>query len=233
MKGDQMKSVFLETGAEMDELEKREKSGEIEIKTIKPLPTGTHMMIQYKAKEEKADVKTSLIIAVFTTAMARVRLNAVLQEYAERVIYADTDSVYLVTSAERQGPEAPGHIGTLKDECKAEFPGKGAYISEMICLGPKSYCKTIVDRHGNVLAEDVKLKGVQLVSGVNLDKAAFKQLLHTDSVIKVPQTQFKKNIHKGIVTTNEGEKKVSFCSTKRWILCDSPDYDTLPYGFKY
>ena len=75
---------------ELFALLERERRKEIQLVSCTIMPIGDALMVQYKPVKEEAGRKSSLVIAAWTTAMARARLNRVLQAYAEDVIYADT-----------------------------------------------------------------------------------------------------------------------------------------------
>ena len=54
------------------------------------MPGGELLMVQHKPVKEEAGRKSSLVIAAWTTALARVRLNKILQKYPNAVVYVDT-----------------------------------------------------------------------------------------------------------------------------------------------
>lgn len=53
------------------------------------------MVVQWKefTQQEKADPKSNVVLAAFTTAYARIRLYSYLDIVGDRVLYLDTDSV--------------------------------------------------------------------------------------------------------------------------------------------
>ena len=85
-----MRNAWLKEGEELSALLKRCREGEIELCNIEHLPGGDYIHVAYKPCEEKPEYNPSLAIAAWTTALARVRLNKVLQKYPDRIVYADT-----------------------------------------------------------------------------------------------------------------------------------------------
>ena len=189
-------------------------------------------MVQYKPAKEMPGPKSSLLIALWTTALARTRLNRILQAHSNNVLYADTDSVYVMASEEEPGPAAPGDLGELKNELEEAFPGQGAYISRFVSSGPKSYHVTINNRQHNSIAKDLKMKGVKLTSEVDLDYDKMLLMATQQQRFYYAQPVFRKDVKAGTVSTHTINKAVSFSSNKRFILKDNPQLDTLPYGFK-
>eukprot|EP00057_Strongylocentrotus_purpuratus_P033052 XP_789947.2 PREDICTED: uncharacterized protein LOC585011 [Strongylocentrotus purpuratus] len=64
------------------------------------------------------NVNTNVIIASFTTAMARLKLYSVLEKLDDRVLYHDTDSIVFRTnpSLEPFDPKTGNYLGDLTDE---------------------------------------------------------------------------------------------------------------------
>ena len=138
--------------------------------------------------------------------------------------------MFLVVSPSAPGPEAPGWLGTLKDELESAYPGQGAWIARWVCTGPKSYSYIVCDKEGKVIDVVMKMKGVKLASGVELGHENLVKLAREGGSVRVPQTIFKKDVRTNSVNVNDVLKKVSFTSNKRRLLKDSPTLDTLPYG---
>ena len=68
----------------------RDRRGEIELLCCQIMPGGDQLMVQHKPVKEEPGRKSSAVIAAWTTALARVRLNRVIQQYSDQVIYVDT-----------------------------------------------------------------------------------------------------------------------------------------------
>jgi hypothetical protein len=88
--------------------------------------------------------KTSVVLAAFTTACARIRLYTVLDILQENVLYMDTDSVIFISSKNSHPLEhmVGDRLGCLTDEI-VEAYGEGTYITEFASGGPKNYGYTI------------------------------------------------------------------------------------------
>ena len=102
---------------------------------------------------------TSVVIAAFTTAQARLKLFEYLNELGPRALYYDTDSVFCV--GENGDRDLP--IGTLLGELTDELieKGTGTYISSFVSGGPKFYayeCKLPDGTEQTVC----KIKGIRL-----------------------------------------------------------------------
>ena len=188
-------------------------------------------MVKYKPAQEKPGPKSSLLIALWTTSLARTRLNRILQAHSDRVLYADTDSVYVLASKDQPGPSAPGDLGELKNELEEAFPGQGAYISTFISTGPKSYHVTVKNSKHEIISQDLKMKGFKLTSQVDLDHGKLLQMCTEDEKFTYSQPVFRKDIKRGTVSTLEINKTMAFSSNKRIILRGNPHLDTVPYGF--
>ena len=135
-------------------------------------------------------------------------------------------------SPEKLGPEAPGWLGTLKDELESSYPGKGARIVRMACTGAKSYSYIVVDREGRIIDQVLKMKGISLQSRVKIEHEDLVGLLHGSQPLRVSQTLFQKNIRSNSVAVNDIIKQVSMTSNKRVLQKDSPTLSTLPYGYQ-
>ena len=87
---------------------------------------------------EPAGRKHNIVLAVLTTAYARMALYQVIQRRPEQVVYFDTDSVILLIPPGDIAPAISTQLGGLKDEIEEEF-GPGAVITSFTSLGPKCY----------------------------------------------------------------------------------------------
>ena len=83
-------TVFLTKKTDLFTLLERERRKEIQLLSCKIMPGGRVLMVQHKPTKEEPGHKSSLAIAAWTTSMARVRMNRVIQESAEDIVYADT-----------------------------------------------------------------------------------------------------------------------------------------------
>lgn len=144
-----------------DEVYKLVNDSELEVTGMRVLCGGRFARVDYKPKVEKAVKTGSIVMAVMTTAYARIKLYSMIAQYPEAVRYFDTDSLFLLLPAGVSGPEASGSLGCLKDEIREAF-GPKHYISSFYCLGPKTYSFTVVNEDGQVVHTELKAKGLTL-----------------------------------------------------------------------
>ena len=130
-------------------------------------------------------------------------------------------------------PDADGALGNLKNEIETEFPNRGAYISDFVSTGAKSYAYKVADVNGETIAEVVKVKGGRQTIK-NAEVFTFKSLLAaTREGLQLEGTQllFTRDIHTQTNKSLNVTKKFAFSSNKRRLLPDTPTIETLPYGY--
>ncbi|XP_018371345.1 PREDICTED: uncharacterized protein LOC108766509 [Trachymyrmex cornetzi] len=108
-----------------------------------------------------ASPQTNVVIAAFTTALARLKLYEHLELLNRRVLYYDTDScIYISTGDPNEyEPRTGNFLGDMTDEL--ESYGCDSYIESFVSAGPKFYAyvvRTPEDR----LHEICKVKGITL-----------------------------------------------------------------------
>lgn len=125
---------------------------------------------------------TSIILAVFTTANARIRLFQLIKKMGARVVYTDTDSIfYEKSSVESENLPTGQFLGELTNELD-----ENEVIDEFVSGGPKIYAyKT---SKGKTV---VKIKGFQL-NVRNSEAFSFENLK------RVILSQFEKNFDNDI-----------------------------------
>jgi hypothetical protein len=119
------------------------------------------IMINYEVEDPKPLKTSSVAVASFVTACARVRLYRLLDRLGKDALYFDTDSAIYKSTVD-EDPRAPtGHfLGDLTDELTGY--GEGAYITEFAAGGPKNYAaKGICPKTGKTF-EMCKVKGITL-----------------------------------------------------------------------
>ena len=84
----------------------------------------------------KPNVKGNIFVALFTTAMARLKLYDALDTLKERVLYYDTHSVIYRTKPDEVKLPLGKFLGQFTDELE------GDHIDEFGAAGPKSYAYT-------------------------------------------------------------------------------------------
>jgi len=122
-------------------------------------------VIHYKVKEEFAiqnekcgDV--NIIIALCTTAYGRMKLNKVLTHLGPRCLYADTDSVFFVSSRSKPDqymPDVGPFIGDFKSELESDN-----YIVVFVSAGAKNYFYQLARPDSQGLIEKQTIKGIKL-----------------------------------------------------------------------
>ena len=100
-------------------------------------------MIFKRMHEYKRESKvTNIFIGIFTTAWARLKLYEMMDLLGENVLYVDTDSCIYVNKP--GGPKAPlgDYLGDWTNEITPKN-GRGSYITQFACGGPKNYAYII------------------------------------------------------------------------------------------
>jgi hypothetical protein len=182
---------------------------------------------------EKANILTNVVLASFTTCMARLTLYELMQKVGDRCLYTDTDSLIYVERPHDEPFQIGNHLGMLSDELKP-----GEFISEFVSAGPKNYAYSTV-REGTLepTGTVVKVKGFTLNTStskfVNFEsmKDCVEKYVKSGEQVIIPThkpthiTRCKKS---SVLTTVPQEKKYRVVFKKRRLL---PDYTTLPYGY--
>jgi hypothetical protein len=195
--------------------------------------------IQFREEDDFVDInpKTNVVIAAFTTALARLKLYSYLEKLQDQVLYFDTDSVIFVTRPGGADLETGEYLGQLTDEL--EEYGPGSYINEFASAGPKNYAFTVVNDNsgieGEAIIESCKVKGITQCHRTK-DIINFKEMkkLVFDSVLNNKQTEVtisEKRIQRTRtheVVTKDVSKTWRVVYTKRRLL---PDFTTLPWGY--
>ena len=138
-----------------DEILKIVNNEDLDVKAMRVLNDGRLIRLDYKPKKEKAVRTGSIVLALMTTAYARIKLYEVIAAYPKETIYFDTDSVFLLLPEGVEGPPTSNRLGGLKDEVKETY-GAGCRIISFASLGPKTYTYTVVDAEGKVVAVELK-----------------------------------------------------------------------------
>lgn len=131
-----------------------------EVKSVIPASEDI-MYISYVQTKEAMDPlpAVNVAIAAYTTCMARLHLYSFLKELGNRILYTDTDSIFIL---HRQGewlPECGSFLGMMENEITSEY-GPGAFIDTFACIGPKSYGYRVRLPEGKGYKSSCKLKGV-------------------------------------------------------------------------
>ena len=184
--------------------------------------------------------KTNVVVALFTTMWARLKLHReLLDKLQERVYYCDTDSVIFRFDANGWNPPTGDYLGELTSELQP-----GQHISEFVSGGAKNYsCKVINSETGEHVANITKVRGLSVKKlsakkvvnhDVMVDLVLSKEELRANGLsgkkIEVPffyiarDAEF--NLHSHVV-----KKNYSLVFDKR-VLKVNEGYKTVPYGYK-
>ena len=91
------------------------------------------MRWKYKEQFVEASQKTNVIVAAYTTALARLKLYGYLERLGERTLYCDTDSIVFTSKEGEWRPTTGDYLGDLTDE----VPNNR--IKVFVSGGPKNY----------------------------------------------------------------------------------------------
>ena len=121
--------------------------------------TSESLMVTYKMKESfiEGGPSSNIIIACFTTALARLKLYDLLYDLGERALYFDTDSCIFIERPGKFKPDTGVFLGQLTDELP-----KDRYIKSFYSGGPKNYCYILNDFDENGNKSKCVIKGVSM-----------------------------------------------------------------------
>lgn len=132
------------------------------------------------------DTKTNVVVAVFTTMYARMKLHKeVLAKLQERALYCDTDSVAFLYDPDGWNPPKGVYLGQLTLVLNA-----GEHIVEFASGGPKNYtCKVVNSSTGK------HVYNVTKVHGLTIKKLGAKKLVNHDKIVDLvlPKEQMRSN----------------------------------------
>ena len=182
---------------------------------------------------------TSVVVASFVTAQARLLLYSYLEKLGNCIIYTDTDSTLFITTGQKDEyvPPISTFLGDMDDELK-KF-GEGTYIKSFISSGPKSYAFRAVNETSGKVIEVCKMKGITLnhqnAKKVNFDgikkmvQAYFVQSASEEQNINLGFRAIRRTLTHDVITKNE-QKTLMPVFKKRYNV--TPNL-SLPYGYKY
>ena len=164
----------------------------------------------------------NVVIACYTTALARLKLYDALRRLDDRVLYFDTDSIIYVHEEHKWSPPILDSLGCWTDELG------GKKITTFVSGGPKNYAYQLDD--GSTVC---KVKGMTLdyrTSQIINFETMKNMVLHQSDEDKVTVTYPSKIVrgkdHK--LFSKDMTKDYRVVYDKRQIL---ENLNTLPYGF--
>ncbi|CAH1115486.1 unnamed protein product [Psylliodes chrysocephalus] len=202
----------------------------IEVNSVFPVNEKT-LLVNWVFKNEAYDVlpTVNVVLAAYTTALARLKLYSFLEKLDKKVLYHDTDSVIYVSRPGEYEVPLGSFLGEMTDEL-AEY-GEGSYITDFVSGGPKLYAYRVYSTAKNKTLDLIKVKGITLNYNTS-ELVNFEKL--RDMVLNEAPNEYisTKNILRNTdhtVVTKEVTKVFRTNFTKRKRI---DNYDSVPYGYK-
>jgi len=190
------------------------------------------MMVSFKAIDEAItpSSNTSVVIAAYVTATARLKLYSYLEQLGERVLYFDTDSIIFRELPGQPSPPVGDYLGDLTDEL-ADY-GPGSFIDVFVSGGPKNYAYRVRVGGGEETKTVCKVKGVTLnhtnVQKVNFDVLREMVTTGAPAAVTLQGSAIARTKTLDVVTRPDRKTyRVNYLKRRR-----VGDYATLPYGFR-
>lgn len=190
------------------------------------------LLLTYTLKQECENIQSyvNVVLAAYTSALARIHLYKYLDMLQERCLYHDTDSIIFTCKDNEEKPMLGDYLGELTDEL-LEF-GENSYISEAVFASEKSYAFK-VKTPGKDDSAVCKVKGINLGNKnsktVNFESMKKLVLQDQNETLKLDTRVI---LRTGCSTVYSTKQEYSFKvnATKR-IKIGPSMIDTLPYGF--
>jgi hypothetical protein len=206
-------------------------SPDVEVDSILPID-GTTIYVSWHSTDEAVEPSPlcNVVIAAYTTALARLKLYSELEPLGERVLYYDTDSIVYVSRANtgEYEPRTGPFLGELTDELACY--GVGTSITSFISGGPKFYAYKYLTPDG-VEGCVCKIKGIRLNSSVS-------QKINFDSIRRLVTGEIpplfasydviRRTRFHDVVTRSECKICEPVYSKRRFVSYDK----SYPYGYK-
>ena len=181
----------------------------------------------YKNEALVSSPTTSVAIAAFTSAQARLELFKYLHFLGPRALYYDTDSIFYVSRKSEKDLSTGVALGELTDELTTY--GIGSYITSFLSGGSKFYaykCKKPDDSEEYVC----KVKGIRLnysnSKKINFDTIR-KMIELPDSEIVLSNTVIRRTVFHEVLTQNETKTCKPVYGKRRFVALDK----SYPYGY--
>lgn len=190
------------------------------------------LLLSYTLKPEceQMQAHVNVILAAYTSALARIQLCKYLDMLKERCLYHDTDSIIFTCKENELRPKLGDYLGDLTDEL-ADF-GENSYISEAVFTSEKSYAFNVKTPGKNDSVE-CKVKGLNLSYGnsrkVNFESMKKLVLENRDDLIKLENRVILRSGDSVVYSTHH-EYTFKVNATKRAKI-GLDQIDTLPYGY--
>lgn len=190
------------------------------------------IILSYCLKTECEQIQSyvNVILAAYTSALARIHLYGYLDMLKERCLYHDTDSIIFTCLPNEECPKLGDYLGDLTDEL-IDY-GENSYICEAVFTSEKSYAFR-VKRHGKEDKIECKVKGLNL-NYENSGKVNFAEMKNL--VLENRNGEVKLNnrviLRTGSSTVYSTQQEYTFKvnATKRTKV-GIDMINTLPYGY--
>lgn len=169
-------------------------------------------------------IQTSVTLAAFVTAHARLKLYNELKKIGNSVLYFDTDSIIYISREGEYNPCIGEFLGEFTDEIKKS---DADHIVEFISAGPKNYAFLLDNGKTNCTVKGFTLN---YLSSLVINYNSIKEIVIEDrnKKIKTEQIKFSRDKKNWDIKTDIITKLYGFVYDKRVI---KENYITYPYGF--
>ena len=212
-----------------------------EVLSILPVNDETlYVNWQYREEAVTSSPNTSVVIAAYTTAQARLELYRHMEKLGRRLLYCDTDSCIFVKD-ENKPDEYEPPLGNLLGEMTDELEsyGEGTYIDTMVSAAPKFYAYRAITPTGTIV-ECCKVKGISLnfknslkinfdsINALIVDNFDNKEVSCDKEAIRINFKSIKRTCTHEIVTRDEMKTCTAVLKKRRYISAGQ----SLPFGYK-
>lgn len=184
-----------------------------------------------RAECEQNDRYVNVILAAYTSALARIHLYKYLDMLQERCLYHDTDSVIFTHKNGEELPKLGDFLGEFTDELHDDF-GENSYISEAVFTSEKSY-SFIVKTPGKSDSVVCKVKGINLAHKsskiVNFESMKNLVLQNQEQQLLLDNRVILRTSDSTVYSTNQ-QYTFKVCANKR-VKIGIDCVNTLPYGY--
>lgn len=190
------------------------------------------ILLTYELKAECEQIQSyvNVVLAAYTSALARIHLYSYLDMLRKRCLYHDTDSIIFTCKQNEDHPELGDYLGDLTNEL-TEY-GEDSYISEAVFTSEKSYA-FIIKTPGKPDSVECKVKGLNLSyensSKVNFESMKNLVLENRNDSIKLENRVILRTGDSTVYSTQQ-EYTFKVNATKR-VKIGRNMINTLPYGY--
>ncbi len=192
------------------------------------------LLVSYRYNKEfiPGSAYTNVVLAAFTTTLARLKLYDLLKILGKKALYMDTDSVIFISPKDSDPLHGyfGDNLGKVTDEITAEH-GEGTHIVEFVSGGPKNYGYKVSNG-----VTTFKVKGISQ-NFQNSSKVNFKVMLEliqdfvgngANTKIVLAEKTIKRNFVNASLSTVNSSKTYRIVYDKAVV---GPNYVTYPFGY--